>query len=582
MGLYMLLLALALLLLRPQHPLALQNLLANPNFELVDASGGWPRNWSRGGSIFQRSTAQHVPGATASLEYRNYDPAAYEMVVQHVDPSRVVGGHRYTLSADIMAAHLNASAYGGGATICAQWSAPPFYGDYLGSGPSGVTNWTRQALTFVYPPSAPAMSVAAYVRPLVQGTNRTPIGVAYFGNLSLIHTPPPTMRTELVSPIYRGRITATAPTSISLRAHLHFELDPGQTSVVTLVATLSRRVGGPAPVGAAVATRQVGPIVLGGAGRGSVEERAVAIVFDELAPASLQQGPYIVSVSCHDAQNRSIGGPTQLHNLTRLDDAAAPAAVELDQRQRTLVDGQPFFPIGWFFGAGEEMTPGGADFWRFELLSKSSFNSVMPYGESSRVNLDAAAALGMKVVSSLKQVYFGMSAAHGPAPAAITSIAAEAPYLRERILATRNHSALLAWYTNDELDQSFLPQISTHYELFVELDPDHPTWQVLCEVGHFDDYLGTFDVLGSDPYPIGRVGRGAWGVEDEMNDTVTETDAARPVWEVLQAINWKLYNPALCVPSGNSTSLCHTPNATEVRSMTWQAINAGANGIFYW
>ena len=91
----------------------------------------------------------------------------------------------------------------------------------------------------------------------------------------------------------------------------------------------------------------------------------------------------------------------------------------------------------------------------------------------------AAAALGMKVVSSLKQVYYGMSAAHGPAPAPITSIAAEAPYLRERILATRNHSALLGWYINDELDQSFLPQIRTHYQLFVELDPDHPTWQ-LC------------------------------------------------------------------------------------------------------
>ena len=67
-----------------------------------------------------------------------------------------------------------------------------------------------------------------------------------------------------------------------------------------------------------------------------------------------------------------------------------------------------------------------------------------------------------------------------------------------------------------------------------------------------------------------------------MNQTVTETGASRPVWEVLQAVSRKLYNPALCAPSSTSGSLCRTPNASEVRSMTWQAIAAGANGIFYW
>ena len=83
----------------------------------------------------------------------------------------------------------------------------------------------------------------------------------------------------------------------------------------------------------------------------------------------------------------------------------------------------------------------------------------------------------------------------------------------------------------------------------------------------------------------GRPNRGAWGVRREAVETVQETDG-RPVWEVLQAINWLLYNPAMCKGpggSGNSTpSTCHTPNASEVRSMTWQAIAAGANGIFYW
>ena len=67
-------------------------------------------------------------------------------------------GHRYTLSGDVMAAGLNASAFGGGATICAQWPAPPFFGDYLGSGPSGWTNWTTVSLqNFIYPASKPPL-----------------------------------------------------------------------------------------------------------------------------------------------------------------------------------------------------------------------------------------------------------------------------------------------------------------------------------------------------------------------------------------------------------------------------------------
>ena len=69
------------------------------------------------------------------------------------------------------------------------------------------------------------------------------------------------------------------------------------------------------------------------------------------------------------------------------------------------------------------------------------------------MNLDAAAALSMMVVSSLKEDYFGLPAPDGSVPAAITSVAAEEPYVTKRIVEGRNHSALLGWYTNDELSQ---------------------------------------------------------------------------------------------------------------------------------
>ena len=77
--------------------------------------------------------------------------------------------------------------------------------------------------------------------------------------------------------------------------------------------------------------------------------------------------------------------------------------------------------------------------------------------------------------------------------------------------------------------------------------------------------MGTFDVLGSDPYPIGEGNKTTSGVHQEVNMTVWQTDDKRPVWEVIQAMNWKNYHKDAC-------PRCHTPTYTETRSMTWQSI----------
>eukprot|EP01050_Picozoa_sp_SAG11_P037387 SAG11_NODE_14719_length_602_cov_0.998012_1_plen_57_part_01 len=40
---------------------------------------------------------------------------------------------------------------------------------------------------------------------------------------------------------------------------------------------------------------------------------------------------------------------------------------------------------------------------------------------------------------------------------------------------------------NDELTPAYLPQLKAHQQWLIEGDPDHPSWQVLCEDGEFDD-----------------------------------------------------------------------------------------------
>ena len=38
-----------------------------------------------------------------------------------------------------------------------------------------------------------------------------------------------------------------------------------------------------------------------------------------------------------------------VQNITRMDDAAPPPKVFIDQQKRTIVDGVPFFPMGFYF-----------------------------------------------------------------------------------------------------------------------------------------------------------------------------------------------------------------------------------------
>ncbi len=92
--------------------------------------------------------------------------------------------------------------------------------------------------------------------------------------------------------------------------------------------------------------------------------------------------------------------------------------------------------------------------------------------------------------------------------------------------------------------------------------------------------MGTFDVIGTDPYPINApynassTNGQAAKVGQEVDVSLTGIDSARPLWEVIQAHNLRDYN--------KGCTGCRTPSAKEERSMAWQAICRGANGIVYY
>ena len=154
-------------------------------------------------------------------------------------------------------------------------------------------------------------------------------------------------------------------------------------------------------------------------------------------------------------------------------------------------------------------------------------------------------------------------------------MADEEPKIRERVRAYRDHPALLAWYLNDELPQSFMPQLNAHQRFVEEEDPDHPTWVVLYQYREVNDYRDSFDVIGTDPYPIGRSpasDAGRWTAE-----TFRQVHGSRPVWQVPQVFNWANYR-SVTAPSDQH----RTPTFEEMRSMAWQCIAEGATGLIFY
>ena len=185
--------------------------------------------------------------------------------------------------------------------------------------------------------------------------------------------------------------------------------------------------------------------------------------------------------------------------------------------------------------------------------------------------MDLAHKHGLKVIYSVKDWYAGTEGC----PPSIRTAADEESMLRARVREFRDHPALLAWYLNDELSQQFLPQLEAHQHWVAEEDPNHPTWVVLYQFREVAAYLKTFDVIGTDPYPIGR--SPASMAAQWTAETFRQVEHARPMWQVPQLHNWANYARSDGEKKGG-----RTPTYDEVRSMAWQCICEGATGLVFY
>ena len=514
------------------------NLVRNQGFE--EGAAGW------------RLPAAYdvAPGAGrqggAALHVVRKDPAVYELASQAVDCRP---GRRYRFAAWVKTRGV--AGQDSGATLCMEWSgAAGWIGGAYPDGIRGDAGWTRiVGTTPPIPADATRLSLTLYLR-------KGMTGEAWFDDVEACEFWGRPMEAYLSAPAYRGLIFADEQRG---PVRVRVELAP------VVLGRAWRDAGGYEGIDPPVVLCRLR------SGDRTVAEKRIAApaarTLDvEFDGASLPVGDYCVDVTLLAAGAEAAA--------ERLAGTVLPAGrrprVYVDRLRRTIVDGKPFFPLGFYLGDIQE-----AD---IQVLAQAGFNCVMPYAFSG-MGLDRAAqqlALaerhGLRVIYSVKDLYPGTK--HFPKQSLDGRADADA-MVAAAVERFRSHPNVLGWYVNDELPATMRETLEARQRLMRRLDPDHPTWAVLFQVGELSEYRHTCDILGSDPYPVPD--KPVTMAGDWARLTRDATGGAAAVWQVPQAFAWTNYGRKSKDPGRD-----RAPTLGEVRTMTYLALVGGASGLIYY
>ena len=219
--------------------------------------------------------------------------------------------------------------------------------------------------------------------------------------------------------------------------------------------------------------------------------------------------------------------------------------VAIDEHGRCVLDGKPFFPLGVYWNPNEK---------QLGMFTNSPFNCAIHYEMMSKERLDFCQCAGIKTFSSFDRKLWENNR----------------DKLSAHIESVRRHPALLGWYLGDEVEAVKAPVQREMYDYFSSKDPDHPCYIVQDRTYDLREFVCAADVIGLDPYPVCQ--KPVRMVADFMRDGSKVVFGARPMWSVAQAFSWQWYRPGM-----QDTE--RFPSAAEMRSMNWQHIAGGANGL---
>ena len=269
---------------------------------------------------------------------------------------------------------------------------------------------------------------------------------------------------------------------------------------------------------------------------------------------SMAAGTHPVSFSL-SAKGRSYG--TAELKFTRA--ARLPGRkVWIDPKRRLIVDGKPYFMLGMYWRKITEE--------ELDAFCPSPFNTVLPCQRPERWQFDLCERRGLKMCYPFEHRY---------------DVPGESTNVVRIVKELRDHPALLLWYLNDERPVSMVKQVTARHDLVVSLDDQHPTWTMSDKPVNVKSFLGSYEIIGADAYPIGNALPGhPFPIENVLKYARTARECSYglyPLWHVPQAFSWGWFR------KGRKDFIdMRYPTREEIRQMTWQYIAGGANGIIYY
>jgi hypothetical protein len=216
-----------------------------------------------------------------------------------------------------------------------------------------------------------------------------------------------------------------------------------------------------------------------------------------------------------------------------------------------LVDGKPFFPMGfyhvsWSFSAEDrlqflrEVAAGGFNTVHASLKQMDEWDAFLAEAEK----------LGMKVITE-----FGVD-------------------MTTAITRYRGRKAVLAWNPGDEPDGGGVPPevMLERHNRIKDADPEVPTYMTLCVPAAYHKYARMAEVIAPDPYPIHHATASTVPVFTMIRQAVAiATPLGRPIWAIPQAFGY-----------AREKNSWRVPTFAEERNMTYLALLAGAKGLIYY
>jgi hypothetical protein len=248
--------------------------------------------------------------------------------------------------------------------------------------------------------------------------------------------------------------------------------------------------------------------------------------------------------------------------------AAQASTAYIDEHNRFILNGEPFFPLGLYVVQCTDGTHSYSS--QLDEIGNSPFDTIMNY----TVNRCETDATDSQIFDYLDQVssrnlnlIFFLAEYFDAGQDDIDAIT-------HKVDTFKAHSAVISWYLNDERDPAtYLTQLEERYDRIRELDENHPILSVHWNTNWLLQEAHTTDIVGMDSYPIDNL---PITVVRDVADLAMQ--AGKPLWFVPQIFSWT-DNPG--DPVGRDLT-GRPPTKAEMRAMTYLAINHGAKGLIYY